>query len=127
MMALNRRIYRAFVRVRESNFSLIGLLGFDMNGKTVGIVGTGKIGAIVGQIMKGFDCRLLAYDPFPNEKCREMGISYVELPELLAGSDIVTLHCPLTPETKHLIDDKALCRNYGASGFFHSRSDEKYR
>ncbi len=108
ILTLNRKIHRAYNRVREGNFSLDGLLGFDLNGKTVGIVGTGKIGVIVAQILKGFGCQLLTYDLYPNPECEALGAKYVELPELFAGSDIITLHCPLTPETYHLINDQAL-------------------
>jgi D-lactate dehydrogenase len=108
ILTLNRRIHRAYNRVREGNFSLEGLLGFDLHGRTVGIVGTGKIGVIVTQILKGFGCELLAYDVHPNPECEALGAKYVQLPELFAASDIVTLHCPLTPETHHLINDEAL-------------------
>ena len=108
MLALNRRIYRAFSRVRDGNFSLDGLLGFDMHGRTVGIVGTGVIGATVAEILHGFGCRLLATDPFPNERVRELGGEYVALPELLEAADVVTLHLPLTAETTHLIDWPAI-------------------
>jgi D-lactate dehydrogenase len=108
ILTLNRKIHRAYNRVREGNFSLDGLLGFDLHGKTVGIVGTGKIGVIVAQILKGFGCQLLTYDLYPNPECEALGTKYVELPELFAGSDIITLHCPLTPETYHLINDQAL-------------------
>lgn len=83
-------------------------MGFDLHGKTVGIVGTGKIGVIVAQILKGFGCQLLTYDLYPNPECEALGAKYVELPELFAASDIITLHCPLTPETYHLINDQAL-------------------
>jgi D-lactate dehydrogenase len=109
MLALNRRIPRAANRVREGNFSLENLLGFDMHGKTVGIVGTGKIGAITARILHGFGCHLLFYDVFPNADCQPLG-NYVPLPELLAQSDIITLHCPLTPETFHLINPQSLAR-----------------
>ena len=108
MLALNRQIHRAYNRVRDGNFALEGLLGFDVHGKTAGIVGTGQIGSIVARILKGFGCRLLAHDPAPNPECIDLGASYVSLRELLAESDIVTLHCPLTPETRHLIDEKSL-------------------
>lgn len=110
ILSLNRKIHKAYARVREGNFALDGLLGFDLHGKTVGIVGTGKIGTIVARIMAGFGCRLLAYDPFPNEECSRLGVHYTSLPDLYPASDIVTLHCPLTPETSHLIDAKALGR-----------------
>lgn len=110
MLVLNRKIHRAYARVREGNFSLDGLLGFDFCGKTVGIVGTGQIGRIVAEIMKGFGCRLLAYDVYPSDACRALGAQYVELDELLAGSDIVTLHCPLTPDTRYLINAERIAR-----------------
>jgi D-lactate dehydrogenase len=108
ILALNRNIYRACVRVREGNLALDGLLGFDLYGRTVGIIGTGKIGAIVAHIMNGFGCHLLAVDPFPNPECAALGVKYTALPELFATSDIITLHCPLTPETYHLINAQAL-------------------
>jgi D-lactate dehydrogenase len=108
ILALNRKIHRAYNRVRENNFALTGLLGFDVHGRTVGVVGTGQIGTEFARIMVGFGCRVLASDPHPNERCRELGVEYVELAELLAESDIVALHCPLTPETFHLIDHQAL-------------------
>jgi D-lactate dehydrogenase len=108
MLMLNRKLHRAYNRVREGNFSLQGLLGFDMRGKTVGIVGTGKIGTVLAQILTGLGCPTLAFDPVPNEKCRSFGVCYVKLGELLTQSDIITLHCPLTLENKHLIDARAL-------------------
>jgi D-lactate dehydrogenase len=108
MLALNRKLHRAFNRVREGNFSLQGLLGFDMHGKTVGIIGTGKIGTVVAQILVGLGSPPLAFDPVPNEKCRSSGVCYVKLDELLRQSDIITLHCPLTLENKHMIDACAL-------------------
>lgn len=107
MLTLNRKFHKAYNRVREGNFKLDCLLGFDMHGKAVGIVGTGRIGMVVACILKGFGCRVLAYDP-ASGSYREPDIAYVDLPELLAQSDIVTLHCPLTPDTQHLIDDSAL-------------------
>jgi D-lactate dehydrogenase len=108
ILTLNRKIHRAYARVREGNFALDGLLGFDLNGRTVGVIGTGKIGAVVARIMNGFGCQLLAYDPFPTPECERLGVKYVSLPQLFAASDIVTLHCPLTPETHHLIDAQAI-------------------
>ncbi len=108
MLALNRKLHRAYNRVREGNFALDGLLGFDMHGKSAGIIGTGKIGAVVAQILTGMGCRVLACDPFPNEQCSSLGVDYVPLQDLLAHSDIITLHCPLTPENKHLINRSAL-------------------
>ncbi len=108
MLTLNRKIHRAYARVREGNFSLDGLLGFDMHGRTVGIVGTGLIGTIVARILSGFGCRLLGYDLYPNDECRSLGLRYVSLDELLGESDIVTLHCPLTPDTRHLINPQTI-------------------
>lgn len=108
ILALNRRIHRAYARVREGNFALAGLLGFDLHGRTVGVVGTGKIGALVARILHGFGCEVLAHDLYPNPECEALGVRYVALPELFARSDVVTLHCPLTPETEHLIDARAL-------------------
>jgi D-lactate dehydrogenase len=110
MLALNRKVHRAYNRVREGNFSLDGLVGFDMHGKTVGVIGTGQIGTVVAQILTGFDCPTLAFDPFPNATCQSLGVRYVELNELLAQSDIITLHCPLTPENKYIINDAAIAR-----------------
>ena len=107
-LMLNRKLYRAYYRVRDDNFSLEGLLGFDIYGSTVGVVGTGKIGLCFAQIMKGFGANLLAYDLNPNPACLEMGVKYVELSELLSASDIISLHCPLTPETHHLINADSL-------------------
>lgn len=104
ILALNRRIHRAYNRVREGNFSLQGLLGFDLHGRTVGVVGTGTIGRCFARLMVGFGCEVVASDPFPDEECRAMGVRYVDVDELFAVSDIVSLHCPLTPETHHLID-----------------------
>lgn len=108
MLTLNRKFHKAYNRVREGNFSLEGLLGFDIHGRTVGIVGTGKIGECTARILAGFGCRLLAFDPYPNEAVKQLGADYVDLPRLLGESDVVTLHCPLTPESYHLIDEARL-------------------
>jgi len=111
VLALNRKIHRAYNRVREANFSLEGLVGFDLFGKTCGIVGTGKIGAVVARIMRGFGCRLLAFDLKPNESlATELNIRYTDLPELYREADIISLHAPLTPTTHHLIDAAALAQ-----------------
>ncbi len=110
ILTLNRNVHRAYNRVREGNFALDGLLGFDLAGKTAGVVGTGKIGEVVCRILTGFGCTVLAHDPQPNAVCEQMGVRYVPLEELLSLSDIVTLHCPLTPATHHLIDAQALRR-----------------
>lgn len=110
ILSLNRKIHRSYNRVREGNFALDGLLGFDLHGTTIGIIGTGRIGIVFAQIMKGFGCRLLAYDPYPNQECRDLGVAYVDLPALYAQSDIISLHCPLTPDTYHIIDEGALAQ-----------------
>lgn len=110
ILTLNRKTHRAYNRVREGNFALNGLLGFDLHGKTAGIIGTGKIGALVARILNGFGCRLMAYDPVENPDCLALGVRYVPLDTLLGESDIVTLLCPLTPHTHHLIDDRAVAQ-----------------
>lgn len=110
MLSLNRKIYWAHSRVRDGNYSLDGLLGFDMHGKTIGIVGTGKIGQTLAEALHGFGCKLLGVDRYENEKCKEFGMEYVSFEEMLAQSDIISLHCPLMPETHHLIDNEAVAR-----------------
>jgi D-lactate dehydrogenase len=110
ILALNRNIHRAWVRVREGNFSLDGLLGFNLRGRVVGVIGTGQIGAAVIRIMLGFGCRIVAHDPQPDPALASLGVRYLALPEVLAAADILTLHCPLTPETRHLIDAAAIAR-----------------
>jgi D-lactate dehydrogenase len=109
VLALNRKIHRAWNRVREGNFSLNGLLGFDLRGRTVGVVGTGKIGMHFAQLMVAFGCDVVAYDPMPDpELTDEIGGRYVSLDELFGLSDIISLHCPLTDETHHLVDADAI-------------------
>jgi D-lactate dehydrogenase len=105
LLTLNRKIHRAFNRVRELNFSLDGLVGFDLHGKTAGLVGTGKIGQVTGQILRGFGMRVLAYDLFPNhEWAKQNGVEYVDaVSVLLRNSEVISLHTPLTPETKYII------------------------
>jgi D-lactate dehydrogenase len=110
ILTLNRKLHRAYARVREGNFSLEGLLGFDLHGSTVGVVGTGKIGMAFARIMRGFGCRLLAHDPYPNPDAEALGVEYVEIPDLFARSQIIALHAPLTPKTRHLIDADALAQ-----------------
>ncbi len=107
LLTLNRKIHRAYVRVRELNFSLDGLVGFDLNGKTVGVIGTGKIGSVVVKILNGFGCRVLGYDIATNPDIPKDSIQYVSLDALLSQSDIITLHVPLNPKTRHLIDESA--------------------
>ena len=109
MLSLNRKIHRAYWRTRDGNFSLNGLMGFDMHGKTIGIVGTGKIAKILIRLLKGFGMRILAYDLYPDMKfAGEEGISYVSLDELYRESDIISLHCPLTDQTKYMIDKDSI-------------------
>lgn len=108
ILALTRKVHRAYARVREGNFALDGLLGFDLCGRTVGIIGTGEIGLRVARIMRGFGCDVIAADPHPNEKLIGLGGRYAELADVIAGSDILTLHCPLTPQTHHIIDGRAI-------------------
>ncbi len=111
LLTLNRKIHRAYNRVRELNFSLNGLVGFDIQGKTVGIIGTGKIGRITAQIFRGFEANVLAYDPFPSSDWADArGIKYFEMDRLLAESDIVSLHLPLTPDTLHLLNARTIAR-----------------
>lgn len=101
LLTINRRTHKAYIRTRDFNFSLQGLAGFDLYGKTVGVIGTGKIGRVFADICKGFGMNILAYDKFP---AADSGLNYVELPELFAKSDIISLHCPLTDETRHIIN-----------------------
>lgn len=108
ILTLNRKIHKAYARVREGNFSLDGLLGFDLKRRTAGIVGAGKIGIAVARILSGFGCRVLVHDPVPPAELTEIGAEAVALDRLLAESDILSLHCPLTPDTHHLIDRDAL-------------------
>ncbi|EJM53617.1 2-hydroxyacid dehydrogenase [Pseudomonas sp. KB_15] len=108
ILALNRRLHRAYNRTREGDFSLHGLTGFDLVGKTVGVVGTGQIGATFARIMNGFGCQLLAYDPYPNPQVEALGARYMSLPQLLAESQIISLHCPLNEQSKHLINRESL-------------------
>jgi D-lactate dehydrogenase len=109
VLALNRKIHRAYARVREWNFSLEGLVGFDLHGKTVGIVGTGRIGQAAARIFHGFGCRVLAFDLLPDPVfSTELGARYVDLAELYRESDVISLHVPLTPSTHHMIDAAAI-------------------
>jgi D-lactate dehydrogenase len=104
LLTLNRKVHRAFNRVRELNFSVNGLVGFDLHGKTAGIIGTGKIGRIVAQIMRGFGMNVLAYDTFQNKEwAAQHGVEYTDALSLTRKSDVISLHVPLTPETRHII------------------------
>ena len=107
MMTLNRRIHRAYQRTRDANFSLEGLIGFNMHGRTAGVVGTGKIGIATLRILKGFGMRLLAFDPYPNPQALDLGAEYVDIKTLFKESDVITLHCPLTADNHHLLDSAA--------------------
>ncbi|MEM9216489.1 MAG: 2-hydroxyacid dehydrogenase [Cyanobacteria bacterium P01_F01_bin.150] len=130
ILTLNRRLYRAYNRVRDDNFALQGLLGFDLHGSTVGIIGTGKIGQCFAQIMHGFGCKLLAYDVVESPVCVDLGVTYVDLPTLLGQSDVVSLHCPLLPSTYHLINSETLAHlkrgamliNTSRGGLIHTRN-----
>ena len=110
ILALCRRLHKAYIHVREGNFALDGLLGLDVHGRTAGIIGTGKIGSIVARILASFGCNLLAYDVAVSPAVEALGARYVPTEELFAQSDIITLHCPLVPQTYHLINEEALAR-----------------
>jgi D-lactate dehydrogenase len=110
ILSLNRHLHRACNRTRDGDFSLHGLTGFDLVGKTVGVVGTGQIGATFARIMAGFGCKLLAYDPYPNPQVEALGARYLPLDALLAEAHIISLHCPLNDDTRHLINPASLSR-----------------
>lgn len=110
MLCLNRKFHRAFNRVREGNFALDGLLGFDLSRRTIGVVGTGKIGETFCRLVSGFGTRLLAFDVQKNPDCEALGVRYVDIDTLFEECDVITLHCPLTPQTQHMINDDAISR-----------------
>ncbi|MBT0726393.1 2-hydroxyacid dehydrogenase [Rosenbergiella australiborealis] len=110
MMCLNRRIHRAYQRTREGNFSLEGLTGFNMFGKTAGIIGTGKIGLATLRILRGFGMELLATDPYPSSEALSLGVTYTPLEELLTRADIISLHCPMTADNHHLLNAEAFAK-----------------
>jgi D-lactate dehydrogenase len=110
MLALNRHIHRAYNRVREGNFSIDGLLGFDLHGRTAGVVGAGKIGLCVARILHGFGCKVLLSDPKPPDEAQDPGFTLAPLETLLAEADIITLHCPLTPSTRHVVNAGSIAR-----------------
>lgn len=111
LLNINRKIYKSYQRVKKYNFAIDGLLGFDVHGKTVGVIGTGKIGKVFIQIMKGFGTNVIAYDVYHDDKAaEELGFSYVSLDELCEKSDIISLHCPLTPETKYIINKETISK-----------------
>ncbi|MGF1709546.1 2-hydroxyacid dehydrogenase [Vibrio kagoshimensis] len=107
MMCLNRKLHKAYQRTRDANFSLEGLVGFNFHGKTVGVIGSGKIGLATMRILKGLGMNILCYDPYPNPLAEELGAKYVELDELYQESDVITLHCPMSKENYHLLDATA--------------------
>jgi D-lactate dehydrogenase len=111
MLSLNRKVHRAYYRTRDDNFTLNGLLGFDMHGKTVGIIGTGKVGKVAVNILKGFGMRVLAVDTIPDKEFQKnTGFEYVDLDTLYRESDIISLHCPLTKESHHLINETSIAK-----------------
>jgi D-lactate dehydrogenase len=110
LLALNRKIHRAYNRTRDSNFALDGLMGFDFHGKTVAVIGTGKIGRVFARIMLGFGCEVIGYDVFRSPEFEALGAHYAAEGEIGATADIISLHCPLTPETHHIVDANALAR-----------------
>lgn len=110
LLAINRKTHRAYNRTRDSNFSLDGLMGFDLHGKTAAVVGTGKIGRVFARIMLGFGCEVIGYDKYPSAEFEALGARYAERGEIGANADIISLHCPLTPETYHIVDAASLER-----------------
>lgn len=110
LLAVNRKIARASARTRDGNFELDGLMGFDLHGKTVGVIGTGKIGSIFARIMVGFGCTVIGHDAYPRSEFEQLGATYVDLATLVERSDVISLHCPLTDETRHIIDAATLAR-----------------
>ncbi len=130
ILTLNRKIHKAYNRVRESNFSLNHLKGFNLKGKRVGVIGTGMIGCVFAKIMKGLGCEVVAFDPYPSDQLTSLGIRYLPLFELFAQSDIISLHCPLSDKTKHLIDREAIGKmkkgvmiiNTSRGGLIHSKA-----
>lgn len=129
ILSLNRKTNKAYNRVREGNFSLQGLVGFDLFGKTVGVVGTGKIGQAFCKIMLGFGCKVVAYDLYPSDDLKSLGVEYVDMDRLFRESDIVSLHCPLTPDSKYMVDSKkvdlmkkgVMLINTSRGGLIHTR------
>ncbi|QIL77919.1 2-hydroxyacid dehydrogenase [Hymenobacter sp. HDW8] len=110
ILTLNRQTHRAYNRVREGNFALTGLMGFDLHGSTVGLIGLGTIGMVTARILKGFGCRVLGFDIKPSAECQEIGVELTDLDSLYAQSDIISLHCPLTPQTHHLINEESIAK-----------------
>lgn len=107
MLTLNRKVHKAYQRTRDANFSLEGLVGFNMHNRTVGVIGTGKIGLATIKVLQGFGCKVLAHDPFPNQAVIDLGVDYVSLDEIYPNCDIISLHCPLTPDNHHLLCEES--------------------
>jgi D-lactate dehydrogenase len=107
MLTLNRKIHKAYQRTRDANFALSGLVGFNMFGKTVGVIGTGKIGLATIKILLGFGCKVIAHDPYPNQVVLDLGVEYVDLDRLYPQCDIISLHCPLTKDNHHLLNQSS--------------------
>ncbi|GAA0346782.1 2-hydroxyacid dehydrogenase [Bowmanella denitrificans] len=110
VLTLNRKLHKAYNRIKEGNFSLDGLLGFNLHGKTIGLIGTGRIGIATARLFHGFGCQLLCHDPYPSAEVIQLGGQYTSMDELCERADIISLHCPLTPDTRHLIDAKRLAK-----------------
>lgn len=108
ILTLNRKTHKAYNRIREQNYSLSGLMGFDLFGKTVGVIGTGNIGKVFCEIMSGFGCRVLAYDVNEQESMKQIGVTYLPLTELLSSADVISLHCPLNEKTRYIINDETV-------------------
>lgn len=108
MMTLARKTHKAYNRVRDSNFSLVNLTGFTIHGKTIGIIGTGQIGQAFCRIIAGMGAKIVAYDKYPSDAMKKLGVAYKEMDKVLQESDIISLHCPLTPETHHIINQETL-------------------
>lgn len=108
ILTLNRKTHKAYNRIREGNFSLNNLIGFNLHEKTVGIIGTGKIGATFCRIIKGFGCKIIAFDKYESKELIDLGVNYKPLDEVFKKADIISLHCPLNPETKHIINEESL-------------------
>jgi D-lactate dehydrogenase len=110
ILTLNRKTHKAYNRIKEGNFSLNGLIGFDLHNKTIGVIGTGKIGIAFSKIMLGLGCKVVAYDVNPQEALKKIGVAYVSLDELYQKADIISLHCPLMPATKHIVNDQSISK-----------------
>ncbi|WP_224997819.1 2-hydroxyacid dehydrogenase [Cesiribacter sp. SM1] len=110
ILTLNRKTHRAYNRVKEGNFALNGLMGFDLHGKTVGLIGLGKIGLVTARILKGFGCRVMGYDIQPSAEADEIGVEFSKLDSIYSQADIISLHCPLTPQTYHIINEESIAR-----------------